>query len=82
MKLGKTLTTTPACGLLAFGALPALAEEEGLSSTLFTNVDVFDGFSPDPVKAMTSGLIDMHQHVVLNPPEGAAPLATDREMKT
>ena len=82
----------------------AQAQEDAPTPILFTNVDVFDGFSPeliidanvlvegnvitqvstDPIemegafvvdgtgKTMTPGLIDMHQHVMLNAPEGTA----------
>jgi imidazolonepropionase-like amidohydrolase len=99
------------------GAAAALALAVGISQAqessapppiLFTNVNVFDGFSPeliedanvlvegnvitqvstDPIevegafevdgtgKTMTPGFIDMHQHVMLNPPEGTAAYQT------
>ncbi len=83
-------------------------ESEAPPPILFTNVDVFDGFSPDLIeganvlvegnvitqvstdpievegafevdgtgKTMTPGFIDMHQHVMLNPPEGTAAYQT------
>ena len=81
----------------------AAAEEKKPVQILFTNVNIFDGFSdklakgmsvlvegnyikevgksikaPDAYvvdgagRTMTPGLIDMHQHVMLNPPEGTA----------
>jgi imidazolonepropionase-like amidohydrolase len=83
------------------------AEENKPQQVLFTNVNVFDGFSsnlkmgmsvlvegnqivqvgksisaPEAFKldgggrTMTPGLIDMHQHVMLNPPEGTASYQT------
>ncbi len=94
----------------AAGAPPAAAapaEEKKPVQILFTNVNIFDGFSdklqnnmsvlveanyikevgkkvnaPDAYvvdgggRTMTPGLIDMHQHVMLNPPEGTASYRT------
>jgi imidazolonepropionase-like amidohydrolase len=102
------LSTTLAVGLLAFGPSAASAQDEKPQQILFTNANVFDGFSPDLIeganvlvegnvitqvstdaidapdafvvdasgKTMTPGLIDMHQHVMLNPPEGTAAYQT------
>jgi imidazolonepropionase-like amidohydrolase len=96
---------------LSAGAAPAksaeAAEEKKPVQILFTNVNIFDGFSdklspgmsvlvegnyikevgksikaPDAYvvdgagRTMTPGLIDMHQHVMLNPPEGTAAYQT------
>lgn len=88
---------------------PAAAKEEKKAiHILFTNVNIFDGFSPKLQKGMsvlvennfikevgknikkpegafvvdgkgrtmTPGFIDMHQHVMLNPPEGTAAYQT------
>ena len=83
------------------------AEEKKPIQILFTNVNIFDGFSPElqngmsvlvennyikevgksinapeayvvdgKGRTMTPGLIDMHQHVMLNPPEGTAAYQT------
>jgi imidazolonepropionase-like amidohydrolase len=94
----------------AAGAPPATevqTEEKKPVQILFTNVNIFDGFSdklingmsvlvegnyikevgksinaPDAYvvdgggRTMTPGLIDMHQHVMLNPPEGTAAYQT------
>lgn len=88
-------------------AAGAPAEETKPVQVLFTNVNIFDGFSdklqnnmsvlveanyikevgekinaPDAYivdgggRTMTPGLIDMHQHVMLNPPEGTASYQT------
>ena len=88
-------------------AVPYIAQAEEPKQTLFTNVNVFDGFSDKLAKnlsvlveddhivkvaksieapgatiidgggrTMTPGLIDMHQHVMLNPPEGTAAYQT------
>ena len=88
-------------------AVPLVAQAEEPEQTLFTNVNVFDGFSDKLAKnlsvlvednhivkvaksieapgatiidgggrTMTPGLIDMHQHVMLNPPEGTAAYQT------
>jgi len=85
----------------------AMATEKAPVQILFTNVNIFDGFSPELQKGMdvlveanyikevgtdieapgaivvdgegrtmTPGLIDMHQHVMLNPPEGTAAYQT------
>ena len=86
----------------------AMAQDEAPEQTLFTNVNIFDGFGPElqmgmnvlvvgnaitqvsaePIDApgatvidgagrtMTPGFIDMHQHVMLNPPEGTAAYQT------
>ena len=86
----------------------ATAQDDAPKQTLFTNVNVFDGFGPElqmgmnvlvvgnaitqvsaePISApgatvidgagrtMTPGFIDMHQHVMLNPPEGTAAYQT------
>ena len=98
--LSSLITTSPA---LAADA----AEEKKPVQILFTNVNIFDGFSdklspgmsvlvegnyikevgksieaPDAYvvdgggRTMTPGLIDMHQHVMLNPPEGTAAYQT------
>ena len=101
---------------LAGGLLVALvlsvpmtvAAQDVPKQTLFTNVNVFDGFGPElqmgmnvlvednyikqvsaeainapgatvidgAGRTMTPGLIDMHQHVMLNPPEGTAAYQT------
>jgi imidazolonepropionase-like amidohydrolase len=96
---------------ISAGATPAksegAAEEKKPVRILFTNVNIFDGFSdklspgmsvlvegnyikevgksieaPDAYavdgggRTMTPGLIDMHQHVMLNPPEGTAAYQT------
>lgn len=45
MRLDKFLSTTLACGFLAFGALPATAQGDAPATTLFTNVHVFHGSS-------------------------------------
>jgi len=94
------------------GSVPAQAatatEEKKPVQILFTNVNIFDGFSDKLQKnmrvlvednyikevgakitapegayvvngkgrTMTPGLIDMHQHVMLNPPEGTAAYQT------
>ena len=91
----------------ALTAPAAMAADEAPMQILFTNVNIFDGFSPDLQKGMsvlveanyikevgksidapgaivvngkgrtmTPGLIDMHQHVMLNPPEGTAAYQT------
>ena len=94
----------------AAGGPPAAAtpeEDKKPIQVLFTNVNIFDGFSdklqnnmsvlveanyikevgkkidaPDAYvvdgggRTMTPGLIDMHQHVMLNPPEGTASYQT------
>ena len=104
-----TMTIIPAA-VLAAGAPPAAAapaEEKKPVQILFTNVNIFDGFSdklamgmsvlvegnfikevgtsinaPEAYvvdgggRTMTPGLIDMHQHVMLNPPEGTAAYQT------
>ena len=88
-------------------AVPYIAQAEAPKQTLFTNVNVFDGFSDKLARnlsvlvednhivkvaksieapgatiidgggrTMTPGLIDMHQHVMLNPPEGTAAYQT------
>ena len=88
-------------------AVPYIAQAETPKQTLFTNVNVFDGFSDKLARnlsvlveddhivkvaksieapgatiidgggrTMTPGLIDMHQHVMLNPPEGTAAYQT------
>ena len=88
-------------------AVPLMAQAEEPKQTLFTNVNVFDGFSDKLARnlsvlveddhivkvaksieapgatiidgggrTMTPGLIDMHQHVMLNPPEGTAAYQT------
>jgi len=88
-------------------AVPLVAQAGEPEQTLFTNVNVFDGFSDKLAKnlsvlvednhivkvaksieapgatiidgggrTMTPGLIDMHQHVMLNPPEGTAAYQT------
>ncbi len=88
-------------------AAKAAAEKSKPVQILFTNVNIFDGFSdklqnnmsvlveanfikevgkkinaPDAYvvdgggRTMTPGLIDMHQHVMLNPPEGTAAYQT------
>ncbi len=97
--------------LMAAGAAPAKAaakEEKKPIHILFTNVNIFDGFSPKLKKSMsvlvennfikevgknikkpegayvvdgkgrtmTPGLIDMHQHLMLNPPQGTASYQT------
>jgi imidazolonepropionase-like amidohydrolase len=86
----------------------AAKEEKKPIHILFTNVNIFDGFSPELKKGMsvlvennfikevgknikkpegayvidgkgrtmTPGFIDMHQHVMLNPPEGTAAYQT------
>lgn len=100
------LASVAGIALAAGFSATAFAQEEADAPPpiLFTNVDVFDGFSPeliedanvlvegnvitqvstDPIEAegafivdgtgktMTPGLIDMHQHIMLNPPEGTA----------
>lgn len=84
--------------------VPYVAQAREPEQTLFTNVNVFDGFSDKLAndlsvlvednhivevaksieapgatiidgggRTMTPGLIDMHQHVMLNPPEGTQP---------
>ena len=103
--------TKLAWGLLTAAVLcmPLLAAaQEAPKQTLFTNVNVFDGFDPElkmgmnvlvednhikqvsaeaidapgatvidgAGRTMTPGLIDMHQHVMLNPPEGTASYQT------
>lgn len=104
------LASVAGMALAAGFAATAYAQEEADAPPpiLFTNVDVFDGFSPDLIeganvlvegnvitqvstdpieaegafvvdgtgKTMTPGLIDMHQHVMLNPPEGTAAYQT------
>ena len=92
---------------LALTGPVVMAEAEAPMQILFTNVNIFDGFSPDlqngmsvlveanyikevgksidapgaivvdgKGRTMTPGLIDMHQHVMLNPPEGTASYQT------
>ena len=97
-------------GLLAALLLsaPLAVAQDAPKQTLFTNVNVFDGFGPElqmgmnvlvednyikqvsaeainapgatvidgAGRTMTPGLIDMHQHVMLNPPEGTAAYQT------
>jgi imidazolonepropionase-like amidohydrolase len=90
------------------GGAAAAAGEKKTYHILFTNVNIFDGFSPELQtgmsvlvennfikevaaqieapegayiidgggRTMTPGLIDMHQHVMLNPPEGTASYQT------
>jgi len=102
LMVGPALSDSPA------PAAPQAAEEEKKPvQILFTNVNIFDGFSdkltkgmsvlvednyikevgksieaPDAYvvdgggRTMTPGLIDMHQHVMLNPPEGTAAYQT------
>jgi len=105
MKSCSFLTGAIASIVLAFAPHVGVAQEDDATPPiLFTNVNVFDGFSPDLImnanvlvegnvitqvstdpievdgafkvdgtgKTMTPGLIDMHQHVMLNPPEGTA----------
>jgi imidazolonepropionase-like amidohydrolase len=94
--------------VLTMCSLSVTAQEEAPKQTLFTNVNVFDGFSAELQmgmsvlvednyikqvsaesisvagatvingngRTMTPGLIDMHQHVMLNPPEGTASYQT------
>jgi imidazolonepropionase-like amidohydrolase len=108
MKSTNILSTALVVGLLTLSPLAALAQDEKPQQILFTNANVFDGFSPDLIeganvlvegnvitqvstdaidapdafvvdatgKTMTPGLIDMHQHVMLNPPEGTAAYQT------
>lgn len=89
-------------------ALPAFSQDDTAQQTLFTNINVFDGFSSElamgmnvlvednhivqvsaePIstagatiidgagRTMTPGLIDMHQHVMINMPEGTASYQT------
>jgi imidazolonepropionase-like amidohydrolase len=88
-------------------ATSVFAQNEGAPQVLFTNVNIFDGFSDQLItgqdvlvegnfikeisadldapgaqiidgggRTMTPGLIDMHQHVMLNPPEGTAAYQT------
>ncbi len=103
MKHRAKLLVTICAGLLT-AISAAVAQDVAPQHTLFTNVNVFDGFGPElemgmnvlvednhivqvsaePISAdgatvidgngrtMTPGLIDMHQHVMLNPPEGTA----------
>lgn len=100
-------TATAVVAALAL-ASPAAAQDDAPPPILFTNANVFDGFSPDLIeganvlvegnvitqvstdpidapdafvvdvegKTMTPGLIDMHQHVMLNPPQGTAAYQT------
>jgi imidazolonepropionase-like amidohydrolase len=101
--------TTLGAAFAAGAPAPAKAEPEEKKPVqiLFTNVNIFDGFSdklqkgmsvlveanhikevgkdikaPDAYvvdggdRTMTPGLIDMHQHVMLNPPEGTAAYQT------
>ncbi len=103
MRIGmKSITAICAAVAIAFSSI-AVAQEDA-QKTLFTNVNVFDGFGPElqmgmnvlvegnhisqvsaePIsvdgaividgngRTMTPGFIDMHQHVMLNPPEGTA----------
>lgn len=104
---GRLLTTVFASLVLAISSI-AIAQDEAPKQTLFTNVNVFDGFADDlqmgmnvlvegnmikqvsaePISAagatvidggghtMTPGLIDMHQHVMINMPEGTASYQT------
>lgn len=105
--MSKTITATAVVAVLAI-ASPAASQENTPPPILFTNANVFDGFSPDLImganvlvegnaitqvstdpidapgafvvdvsgKTMTPGFIDMHQHVMLNPPEGTAAYQT------
>lgn len=105
--MSKTITATAVVAVLAI-ASPAASQENAPPPILFTNANVFDGFSPDLImgayvlvegnaitqvstdpidapgafvvdvsgKTMTPGFIDMHQHVMLNPPEGTAAYQT------
>ncbi|WP_370980573.1 amidohydrolase family protein [Agaribacterium sp. ZY112] len=88
-------------------AQAAAAAVESPKRVLITNVNIFDGFSPELIanqsvliegnhivevgpaleasnaevidgegRTLTPGLIDMHQHVMLNPPEGTAAYQT------
>ncbi|MDX2475945.1 MAG: hypothetical protein QNL05_01100, partial [Gammaproteobacteria bacterium] len=101
--------SSPALSASAPAKEPAVTKEEKKAvQILFTNVNIFDGFSPELKKGMsvliennyikevgkdintpegafvvdgkgrtmTPGLIDMHQHVMLNPPEGTAAYQT------
>ncbi len=105
----KLQNITYAAGIVACITTSGLAQEaEAPPPILFTNANVFDGFSPDLIeganvlvegnvitqvstdpidapdafvvdvegKTMTPGFIDMHQHVMLNPPEGTAAYQT------
>ena len=109
LAIATALTTSSS--LMAASSGGAEAAEQGEKKPihiLFTNVNVFDGFSDKlqmktrvlvednyikevgkDIKApegayvvnaegrtMTPGLIDMHQHVMLNPPEGTAAYQT------
>ena len=98
-----------AVGLTAIAAfvVSAAAQDKKPAQILFTNVNIFDGFSDKLAtgmsvlvegnhikevgksidapgatvvdgggRTMTPGLIDMHQHVMLNPPEGTASYQT------
>ncbi|WP_209599465.1 amidohydrolase family protein [Ruegeria sp. HKCCSP351] len=105
--MSKTITATAVVAVLAI-ASPAASQDNTPPPILFTNANVFDGFSPDLIeganvlvegnaitqvstdpidapnafvvdvggKTMTPGFIDMHQHVMLNPPEGTAAYQT------
>ncbi len=105
--MSKQLAATAFAAVLAF-ASTAAAQDDAPPPILFTNANVFDGFSPDLIeganvlvegnaitqvstdqidapnafvvdvagKTMTPGFIDMHQHVMLNPPEGTAAYQT------
>ena len=109
--LAVTAALSMSSSLMAASSGGAKAAEQGQKKTihiLFTNVNVFDGFSeklqvktrvlvennfikevgenitaPEGAyvvdaegRTMTPGLIDMHQHVMLNPPEGTASYQT------
>ncbi len=99
--------TTSAMAAGGGGAAAATGEKKTYH-ILFTNVNIFDGFSPElqqgmsvlvennfikevgkniakpdgayvvdgEGRTMTPGFIDMHQHVMLNPPEGTASYQT------
>lgn len=44
MNKSKTLAVSLACGVLAFGSVPASAQDDALRQVLFTNVNIFNGF--------------------------------------